>query len=419
MEIQTFLALLKKLPLAGTPIVVIIEGVCGVLNAKGIIALPLLTWILLRYAVLVCTASVCIFILVRLGQRTLLKAHWYSILTGILSIVLFFQPDTLSWIVLSYLGALISCVTLLSAEYTLFKRRKPSRRKQRKRVSAYKGQRNRPNRPVVLAQQQAVPAVLRQPRKVEVSSSNNLPTILIFYCNEDQHWRKKCHDQLGIFEAQGMVALWDESKISPGSIHQDEIERALASARVAILLVSASFLSQRFSQLHKILRYQKNRQDFWICPIIVSSCLYDESPLYPFQPYWSSANRIKKPLDKLRVAEQKESFRDLARVIAHRLGILTCNGAKPTEKPSREDNVDFHVPTRIYITKEDKLSFSRAKTILVSEGLLTCTYHCQCTNGEYLKHLQKIIESSNTTRKQIEWARVLMSRIIESTSNKD
>ncbi len=75
MENQTWFA---KLLLIGMPVALAIEGVYGILSTEGFVPLYPFLWILLRHIVLLGATSVCLFVLVRWSQRTLLTTHWYS-----------------------------------------------------------------------------------------------------------------------------------------------------------------------------------------------------------------------------------------------------------------------------------------------------------------------------------------------------
>lgn len=163
---------------------------------------------------------------------------------------------------------------------------------------------------------------------VTASSTSLQQNIIIchYHNREDALYAKNLKTQLGIFEQQGTVELWDESKIQAGAHRERAINQAIAAASVIVLLVSADFLNSDFKLLHKVLRHAANHQHVWIYPVILSSCLYDESDLSEFQPYYSeSANPHHKPLAELSVPKRTETLRDLARAIGKRLALSKTN----------------------------------------------------------------------------------------------
>jgi hypothetical protein len=231
--------------------------------------------------------------------------------------------------------------------------------------------------------------------------SSDPPIVLLFYASKDISWAEKCRKQLGVFKVQGIVALWDKSTVPLGSVRQGELEQALAFAKVAILLVSADFLVECVAQLECILRCQQNRPDFWVCPVIVSACPYEQSPLCEFHPYWSAGNTMKEPLHNLPLFKQNESFCELARLIIQQL----------SKVPSSEENECPKEPA--YITTEDKERFLQVRAILEKEGLPNHTFHSQYNNGEYLRVLQDIILDPNPKQELVKWVRDAMKIIIE------
>src|SRR5439155_27140274 len=91
---------------------------------------------------------------------------------------------------------------------------------------------------------------------------------------------------------------------------KDEIEKALASTKVAVLLVTANFLACDFivkKELPPLLNDARENgvTIYWI---LVSSCLVEETEIINYQ----AAHDISKPLDQLSRADRLAVLTDVA-----------------------------------------------------------------------------------------------------------
>ena len=146
--------------------------------------------------------------------------------------------------------------------------------------------------------------------------------ILISYSHNDKLWLQKLQMMLKPLVRKEMISVWDDTKIRAGTKWKEEIKRALAAAKVAVLIVSPDFLGSDFiaeNELPPLLEAAK-KEGLVILWVYVSSCLYDETEIGDYQ----AAHDISKPLDSLPPAEQ-------GAVLTH-----VCKQIKAAAKPSPE-----------------------------------------------------------------------------------
>ena len=99
--------------------------------------------------------------------------------------------------------------------------------------------------------------------------------VFISYSHEDTKWLKLLIVHLTPLERKGMIEIWDDTRIKAGQRWIQDISKAIASAKVAVLLVSAYFVASEFimkSEVPALLSKSKARGTV-ILPVLISPCV--------------------------------------------------------------------------------------------------------------------------------------------------
>ena len=104
------------------------------------------------------------------------------------------------------------------------------------------------------------------------------PTVFISYSHKDEQWKDRLVTHLGVLYHQGLLDLWDDRRIGAGEDWYQEIHEAMDAASVAVLLVSAHFLTSPFILGKEVPRLLKRRdkEGLRIFPVIVRPCAWKQ-----------------------------------------------------------------------------------------------------------------------------------------------
>lgn len=160
--------------------------------------------------------------------------------------------------------------------------------------------------------------------------STTQPKVFLSYSHRDRRWADRLLTHLRAIADK--VEVWSDSEIKVGESWHDEIARAISTADVAILLVSADYLASDFivSQELPTLLESSEQGRTLILPVMLSPAFLDPaSPLLNFQ----FVNRPDRPLSALKQSEQDQVFMEVARAIQQKLPKLTRQGG-PGKQPA-------------------------------------------------------------------------------------
>ena len=150
--------------------------------------------------------------------------------------------------------------------------------------------------------------------------------VFISYSHKDEPWKERLHTHLKVLEQQNLLAVWEDRQIAVGNDWYPEIEQALNSAQVAILLISANFLSSKFILGEEVPRLLKRRKEegLLVIPLILSPCAWQA---VPWLASIQGRPKDNKPLSGLDKNKKEQCLADLAMEILDLLKQKTTSKA--------------------------------------------------------------------------------------------
>jgi predicted acylesterase/phospholipase RssA len=121
--------------------------------------------------------------------------------------------------------------------------------------------------------------------------------VFISYSHDDRKWLYRLQDALKPYTWNKAINLWDDTQIPPGALWYDEIRKALAAAKVAVLLVSIPYLASDFIKSEELQVFiQASREHgLKILWVAVRHSAWEATPLSHYQ----AVNDPEHPLEEL------------------------------------------------------------------------------------------------------------------------
>ncbi len=137
--------------------------------------------------------------------------------------------------------------------------------------------------------------------------------VFISYSHKDAKFLDQLLDHLKPLERAGKLVEWSDKQIAPGCDWFSKIQEFLARAKLAVLLVTPSFLASDFIHEHELgpLLDQAEKGGVRILWISVRASAYEETALKKYQ----ALNSPKKPLAQMKVPERDAAWVEICKGI--------------------------------------------------------------------------------------------------------
>ena len=100
------------------------------------------------------------------------------------------------------------------------------------------------------------------------------PVVFVSYSHKDEAEKEHLVSQLKVLQSAGIIELWVDDRIEGGANWETEIKQAITQAKVAILLISANFLTSDFILGKEVPAFLERREQMGLVvfPVIAKAC---------------------------------------------------------------------------------------------------------------------------------------------------
>lgn len=155
---------------------------------------------------------------------------------------------------------------------------------------------------------------------------NRKPNVFLSYSHKDAQEKELLETHLGVLQTVGRLEIWSDDRIEAGGEWETEIDHAIANSSVAVLLITASFLSSPFINTKEVPALLQKHKDagLTIVPVLGKQCA------------WKQVDWLKKL--NIRPKNNRSVWRDGGKYADDDLGAIVDEIAKiiSRKKPRKE-----------------------------------------------------------------------------------
>jgi hypothetical protein len=143
-----------------------------------------------------------------------------------------------------------------------------------------------------------------------VNTVNQRTSVFVSYCHSDLEHLKRLQVHIAPSVREGIVNLWDDTKLRAGQKWREEIKEAITSAKVAVLLISADFLHSDFIATDELppLLAAAEGDGLTVLPVILSPSRFSRTPSLNC---YQAINPPSKPVDGMGKVEREALWAEL------------------------------------------------------------------------------------------------------------
>jgi hypothetical protein len=137
--------------------------------------------------------------------------------------------------------------------------------------------------------------------------------VFISYSHADRKWLAALKKHLAPYIRSTLLKVWDDHEITAGALWRENIRQALASARVAVLLVTPDFLGSDFIAAQELppLLGAAESEGVIILWVPVKSSSFEVTPIEKYQ----AVHPPEKPLESLSPADRNKALVEICKEI--------------------------------------------------------------------------------------------------------